>query len=459
MRVRLLQPWGQASAAVPPGVQQPVAMLQGPQEAAAQSCDGTESAGAFDGSPRAPAESYVWTAVAADTLGDNAMLAAEARALDTPVFDLTGDDLSVVGTYVDVRVDVSNWLGATDTSDWFRIRVTAGLPPSVEIVGGIAQTYRRMDPVSVMAQGIATACDGRGLIKRAVNYTWALTPGGLASTSHDERFYKLPPYSLDVGPYILTVAVTDSFTGDVSTATTALTVEPGEITAEITGGDTQITMGDDHPQPAGEPRPRRPRNRAASPLAGTSTGLRMRRDRRRHSQGRHYMVTLTVKNAAPRPRRPSNLRRATRRSSTSTRRPLAARGGAGRRGALRRWHRDGLLNSSWSSRTTETAWLAGANLAEGLDLDAYAETTIALTRAGAYQHNLVLAPGALVDGATYVFELSATFDGVHGAASVELVAVSAPTAGSCSVVPDECVPYAIHRPRDEVRRSYLVGPQ
>ena len=109
-------------------------------------------------------------------------------------------------------------------------------------MGGISQTYRRMDPVSVMAQGIATACDGRGLIKRAVNYTWALTPGGLESTSHDERFYKLPPYALDVGPYILTVAVTDSVTGDVSTATTALTVEPGDITAEITGGDTQIAM-------------------------------------------------------------------------------------------------------------------------------------------------------------------------------------------------------------------------
>jgi hypothetical protein len=79
------------------------------------------------------------------------------------------------------------------------------------------------------------------------------------------------------------------------------------------------------------------------------------------------------------------------------------------------------------------------NLAEGLDLDAYAETAIALASTGAltgaYQHNLVLAPGALVDGATYVFELSATFDGVLGAASVELVAVSAPTAGSCSVAP------------------------
>ena len=30
----------------------------------------------------------------------------------------------------------------------------------------------------------------------------------------------------------------------------------------------------------------------------------------------------------------------------------------------------------------------------------------------------MLAPGALVDGATYIFELSATFDGVLGAASV-----------------------------------------
>ena len=56
------------------------------------------------------------------------------------------------------------------------------------------------------------------------------------------------------------------------------------------------------------------------------------------------------------------------------------------------------LNSTWSARTTETAWLSGANLAEGLDLDAYAETAIVLSSAGAYQHNLVLAPGALVAG-------------------------------------------------------------
>ena len=71
-------------------------MLQGPQEAAAQSCDGTEvSAAPSMGHLGRSFKSYVWTAVAADTLGDNAMLAAEARALDTPVFDLTGDDLSV----------------------------------------------------------------------------------------------------------------------------------------------------------------------------------------------------------------------------------------------------------------------------------------------------------------------------------------------------------------------------
>ena len=144
-------------------------------------------------------------------------------------------------------------------------------------------------------------------------------------------------------------------------------------------------------------------------------------------------------------------------ASAHASRRVAAQGGVVLYGAVAPGGGGGLLNSSWSARTTETAWLAGANLAEGLDLDAYAETAIALApRAGAYQHNLVLAPGALVDGATYVFELSATFDGVLGAASVELVAVSAPTAGSCSVVPTRCVALdSIHRPRDEVRRLYL----
>jgi hypothetical protein len=443
-------PGGQASAAVPSGVQQPVAMLQGPQEAAAQSCDGTEvSAAPSTGHLGRPFESYVWEAVADAT--DNTALAAIQAAVNraTSVFDLTGDDLSVVGAYVDVRVDVSNWLGATDTSDWFRIRVTAGLPPSVEIVGGISQTYRRMDAVSVMAQGIATACDGRGLIKRAVNYTWALTPGGLETTSHDERFYKLPPYSLDVGPYILTVAVTDSFTGDVSTATTALTVEPGDITAEIAGGDAQIAMAGtitldasasrDLDVPAGEP--------SGLAFSWDVDGTTYAGETVDVTLGAGtYIVTLTVTKdqrsataTATFELTSSNPPVVDVDASAYASRRVAAQGGVVLYGAVAPGGGGGgLLNSSWSARTTETAWLAGVNLAEGLDLDAYAETAIALASTGstgAYQHNLVIAPGALVDGATYVFELSATFDGVPGAASVQLVAVSAPTAGSCSVVP------------------------
>ena len=212
-----------------------------------------------EGSLGRPFKNYTWTAVAADTLGVNAMQAAKNRAQGTPVFDLTGDDLSVVGAYVDVTVLVENWLGARDESDPFRIRVTAGLPPSVEIVGGHrSKPTDAWTPVSVMAQGIATACGGRGLIKRAVNYTWALTPGGLESTSHDERLYKLPPYSLDVGPYILTVAVTDSFTGGVG---------DGDDRAHNRawghyGGNYRWRYSDsdgryDHPRRVGEPRPRR----------------------------------------------------------------------------------------------------------------------------------------------------------------------------------------------------------
>ena len=259
---------GPSPAEVPPGVQQPVAMLQGPQEAAAQSCDGTEVTAALSstGHLGRPFESYVWTAVAADTLGDNAMLAAEARALDTPVFDLTGDDLSVVGAYVDVTVLVETGSEPQMTSDRFRIRVTAGLPPSVEIMGGIAQTYRRMDPVSVMAQGIATACDGRGLIKRAVNYTWALTPGGLESTSHDERFYKLPPYALDVGPlhpdrrghgqrYRRRIDGDDRAHGRAR----------GHYGGNYGWRHSTSDGGYDHPRRVGEPRPRRAPRRTERP--------------------------------------------------------------------------------------------------------------------------------------------------------------------------------------------------
>ena len=70
-------------------------------------------------------------------------------------------------------------------------------------------------------------------------------------------------------------------------------------------------------------------------------------------------------------------------------RRVAAQGGVVLYGAVAPGGGGGLLNSSWSARTTETAWLAGANLAEGLDLDAYAETAIALaSRAGAISAQL-----------------------------------------------------------------------
>ena len=64
-------------------------------------------------------------------------------------------------------------------------------------------------------------------------------------------------------------------------------------------------------------------------------------------------------------------------------RRVAAQGGVVLYGAVAPGGGGGWLNSSWSARTTETAYLAGANLAEGLDLDAYAETAIALASTGA----------------------------------------------------------------------------
>ena len=52
--------WSQLTAEVPSDIQQPEAMLQGPQEAAAQSCDGTEvSAAPSTGHLGRPFKSYV----------------------------------------------------------------------------------------------------------------------------------------------------------------------------------------------------------------------------------------------------------------------------------------------------------------------------------------------------------------------------------------------------------------
>ena len=117
---------------------------------------------------------YAWTATA--DVQDVTVAAALDDAADRAdrVFELTGADIAAVsaagGTAVSVVVEATNWLGASATSSPFSVAVAAGLSPTLTIIGGLDVSTTRAEPLRVMAEALATACDGRSIGARAVTY-------------------------------------------------------------------------------------------------------------------------------------------------------------------------------------------------------------------------------------------------------------------------------------------------
>ena len=60
---------------------------------------------------------------------------ARARFPEPAAADLAGAN----ATFIEVRVTVTNWLGAADTSEAFGVDLVAGNPPKVSVVGGTAR--------------------------------------------------------------------------------------------------------------------------------------------------------------------------------------------------------------------------------------------------------------------------------------------------------------------------------
>ncbi|KAH8071652.1 hypothetical protein JL721_4153 [Aureococcus anophagefferens] len=178
---------------------------------------------------------------------------------------LTSDDLVALaggGAYrLDVVLALANFLGgASEPSEPFAVALRTDAPPQLTIVGGVVREATRPGALSIRVNAIATSCDGRPAASRAVaiafsldyavftdgsafgtatvNSAFDLEPTGLASTSSDQRYFKLPAYSLAAATYYrLAVTATDVAGGSNVTSYVRLDVARSSVVAVVAGGD------------------------------------------------------------------------------------------------------------------------------------------------------------------------------------------------------------------------------
>ncbi|KAH8060649.1 hypothetical protein JL722_4762 [Aureococcus anophagefferens] len=321
---------------------------------------------------------------------------------------------------LEVTVVVANFLGGVSApAAPLVVEIRRDAPPVLEVVGGVALAAYRPDALSVRAEAIATSCDGREAADRAVAITWRLfdDAGGLvdlASTSNDQRYFKLPAYSLEAANiYALEATAVDVVGGANATQTVALSVGTSPVVAVLAGGDRVVPAaaaldvdasgsydGDRRSEPSTSPRNVRDRGDRDGP------------------DGRGRRAATYVVAAEPAP-------------------VVAVDGPAGRVAATSRVVLYGSASHGGGGNAT-TAWrLAAGNLAGDAPLGAWARTALrdAGPLDGLRRHDLALEPRALVAGAAYSFALDAAAGGAVGGASVTIYASRPPSSGVVEAAP------------------------
>ncbi|EGB03393.1 hypothetical protein AURANDRAFT_68050 [Aureococcus anophagefferens] len=245
-----------AASPVPPLV--PVALLEGPTTASV--CEGLRVGSAPSTGGGGRDLSYAWTATptwasssdatAAATL--SAYAAAAGATLAIPVSDLA--DLATAGVdAVSFELTVTNFLGGvSDSSTPFVVDVRDDNPPSLQIAGGAVQAALAPAALSVKADAVASGCDGRSLKDRSVTLSYnlskvaddgSLEATGFVSTSKDARYFKLAANALDSATsYELAVTAVDASSG--ASVTSAITIEVGRsnLVGAVDGGDRVVPL-------------------------------------------------------------------------------------------------------------------------------------------------------------------------------------------------------------------------
>ncbi|KAJ1455476.1 REJ domain-containing protein [Pelagophyceae sp. CCMP2097] len=449
----------------------PEALLQGPEELGA--CEGLTIDSSQSTGSGGRDLSYAWSASAVDA---SALRHAVDRANEGP----RGSSSLVVTpaelvAFVDagvasmtIRLEVTNFLLGQATSMPFVVKVRNDAPPNLIIVGGTVFEFTRPKQVSILVEGIATSCDGRPTAKRAVGFGYVLLDAAtredlsLPSESVDQRYYKLSPYSLAVGEYVLVATTTDDVTGLSASAMAKIVIKRSAVVAVISGGVVPADSGarvsaakSYDPDVEGlsgaaaglgfawacvkgcaafDP----PLEDGALPYTGEvfilddsfAAGAYVFQVTVTASFGRIAVATaaykLTVTDV------PSVFIDAPGMLRVSTRRLVLA--AAVTPSSLGRFYEGATVTSEWV--------LTSGELFDGRSIAHYARTDVATTSSaarGTRDHNLVLAAGALVSYATYTFTLAAALEVspafLYGSASVVVVAASPPTSGTLHVEP------------------------
>ncbi|KAJ1448679.1 REJ domain-containing protein [Pelagophyceae sp. CCMP2097] len=456
----------------------PTALLEGPEEPGA--CEGLTIDSSQSTGSGGRDLSFVWSADAVDA---SALRDAVDRANEGP----RGSSSLVVtpaqlAAFVDagaasmtVRLEVTNFLLGQATSAPF------AAPPNVLIVGGTVFEFTRPEQVSILIKGIATSCDGRSAADRAVGFDYALLDAAtradlsLPSESIDQNYYKLAPYSLAVGEYVLDATVTDLKTGASVSATAAVVIKRSAVVAVISGGVV----------PAGS-RARVSAAKSYDPdakgLTGAAAGLGFAwacvegcaafdpplEDGALPYTGEAFIlddslvagaylfqVTVTASFGRTAVANAAYELASTDVLSVVIDTPGVVRVSSSRRFSLAAAVAPSSLGRTYDGATVKSEWIptSGA-LDEDLTLAYWARTFASQSQrpdvlpgqrrlqtaaSGARDHNLVLLPGALVPYATYTFTLSAALEETHAflysSASVIVVVASPPTSGVLRVEP------------------------
>ncbi|KAK7234297.1 hypothetical protein SO694_00204012 [Aureococcus anophagefferens] len=236
-------------AAPPAAPVAPVAVLEGPTTVGA--CDGLAVDAYLSTGGGGRDLTYAWSAAPGDASAVAGLVAAANLDGGRPEFLAAPADLEALHAAgvdaLEVTVVVANFLGGVSApAAPLVVEIRRDAPPVLEVVGGVALAAYRPDALSVRAEAIATSCDGREAADRAVAITWRLfdDAGGLvdlASTSNDQRYFKLPAYSLEAATaYALEARAVDVVGGANATQTVALSVGTSPVVAVLAGGDRVV---------------------------------------------------------------------------------------------------------------------------------------------------------------------------------------------------------------------------
>ncbi|KAH8065092.1 hypothetical protein JL722_1996 [Aureococcus anophagefferens] len=289
--------------------------------------------------------------------------------------------------------------------------------------GGAAglESTTRPKALSVRANALATSCDGRPMADRAVTIAWALSrvaadgrleATGLASTSRDPRYFKLPPYSLDAASaYALAVTAEDAAAGTNVTSTVDLAVGRAAVVAIVLGGDRVLPLAGAVELDASE--------------SYDEDGTWVFAVNVTSPDGRSAAAAVVYELVDD---DPPAVEVDAWTSSVGTRvaasKKIVLYGDA---------QPSSLGRAVSTSRTFNTTWvLERGTLADEAPLAVWARTAPALSGyARDREHDLVLAVGAIVAGAHYSLRLDATLEGIDtaGSASVTFYVARPPSSG------------------------------